>query len=184
MNPPNWQNCIEETLWKYVAWHLEESGIQSVVVGGAVVSIYTEGLYRSGDLDLIPDDMGRPRLEKVLAEIGFKSTKSRYFKHPECPHLFLEFPRGPLEIGEQFPVIPDEIEYEGHILRLLSPTDSVKDRLAGYIHWKSRANLEQAILIYQRQKDRVDLSAVRDWCEAERGVEAYDELIERLRNVN
>ena len=79
MNPPDWQNCIEETLWKYVAWHLEESGIQSVLVGGAVVSIYTEGLYRSGDLDLIPDDMGRPRLDKVLAEIGYRPfAKSPY----------------------------------------------------------------------------------------------------------
>jgi hypothetical protein len=184
MNPPDWQTCTEEILWKYVAWHLEGSGIQSVLVGGAVVSIYTEGLYRSGDLDLIPDDMGRPRLEKVLAEIGFKATKSRYFKHPECPHLFLEFPRGPLEIGEQFPVIPDEIEYEGQVLRLLSPTDSVKDRLADYIHWNSRANFDQAILICQRQKDRVDLNAVREWCEAERGLKAYDELIERLKSVD
>jgi hypothetical protein len=30
----------------------------------------------------------------------------------------------------------------------------------------------------------MDLSAVRDWCEAEGGVEAYDELIERLKSVH
>lgn len=39
MNPPNWQECTEEGLWKYVAWHLDKAGIRSVLVGGAVVSI-------------------------------------------------------------------------------------------------------------------------------------------------
>ena len=136
------------------------------LVGGAVVAIYTEGLYRSGDLDLIPDDMGRTRLKEVLAQIGFHPSKSRYFKHPECSHLFLEFPRGPVEIGEQYPVVPAEIEVEGRTLRLLSPTDSVKDRLAGYIHWKVRANFEQALLICQRQQGRVDLDDVRNGASA------------------
>ncbi len=163
-----------------MAWHLEGAGIRSVLVGGAVVSIYTEGLYRSGDLDLVPDDAGRTRLVEELARIGFESSRSRYYKHPSCPHLFLEFPRGPVEIGEEFPVVPAEIEVEGRTLRLLSPTDSVKDRLAGYIHWKSRANFDQAVLICRRQGNAVDLDVVRRWCEGEGGTEAYVELIEKL----
>jgi hypothetical protein len=180
MEIPDWNHCTEEELWRYVAWHLEGEGIRSVLVGGAVVAIYTEGLYRSGDLDMVPDEIGRQRLEAVLAGIGFEPTKSRYYKHPACPHLFLEFPRGPVEIGEQFPVVPDEIEVEGRTLRLLSPTDSVKDRLAGYIHWKSRANFDQALLICRRQQGRVDLQSVRAWCEAEAGLAAFEELSSKL----
>ena len=56
MNEPNWENCNERELWQYVAWHLDGEGIYSVLVGGAVVAIYTEGLYQSGDLDMVPDD--------------------------------------------------------------------------------------------------------------------------------
>ncbi|MBM3863707.1 MAG: hypothetical protein FJ385_07160 [Verrucomicrobia bacterium] len=163
MQPPDWQRCTEAELWRYVAWHLEGEGIRSVLVGGAVVAIYTEGLYRSGDLDMIADDVNRHHLEAALAAIGFVPTRSRYYKHPECPHLFLEFPRGPVEIGEQYPVVPAEIEFDGRTLRLLSPTDCVKDRLAGYIHWKSRASLDQALLVCCQQRGRVDLVAVRDW---------------------
>ncbi|MEI8285210.1 MAG: hypothetical protein WCG52_09490 [bacterium] len=180
MQPPDLSRCTEQELWHFVAWHLEGEGIRSVLVGGAVVAIYTEGLYRSGDLDMVPDDLGRKRLVEALAKIGFEPTKSRYFKHPECAHLFLEFPRGPVEIGEEHPVIPAEIELEGRKLRLLSPTDSVKDRLAGYIHWKSRANFDQALLICQRQNGRVDLDAVRDWCAGEGGISAFEELVGRL----
>lgn len=176
MNPPDWNQCTEEELWHYVAWHLEGAGIRSVLVGGAVVAIYTEGLYRSGDLDMVSDGIPRKRIEAVLREIGFEAGKSRYFKHPRCPHLFLEFPRGPVEIGEQFPVIPDIIEIEGRKLRILSPTDCVKDRLAGYIHWKSRANFDQAVLVCRRQGNRVDLKQVERWCEKEGGIAAFKEL--------
>ena len=95
-----------------MAWHLEGAGIHSVLVGGAVVAIYTAGLYRSGDLDMVPDDLGRNRLTEALAKIGFTLTKSRYYRRPNCLHLFLEFPRGPVEIGEQYPVVPDEIEQD------------------------------------------------------------------------
>jgi hypothetical protein len=181
VSTPDWKTCTEEELWRFVAWHLEGAGIRSVLVGGAVVSIYTEGLYRSGDLDLVPDDFGRARLEEVLRGIGFLLSKSRYFKHPECHHLFLEFPRGPVEIGQEFPIVPDEIEVSGRKLRLLSPTDSVKDRLAGYIYWRSRANFDQAVLICRRQAERVDLAAVGEWCRAEGGEPAYAELIEKLQ---
>lgn len=144
------------------------------------MAIYTDGMYRSGDLDLVPDELGRSRLPEALGEIGFKLSKSRYFKHPECTHLFLEFPRGPVEIGEQFPIIPAEIEVEGRTIRLLSPTDCVKDRLAGYIHWKSRANFDQALMVCRHQHHHVDLDAVRDWCIREGGKFAFAEFIERL----
>jgi hypothetical protein len=121
----------------------------------------------------------RERLTHALAKIGFIATKSRYYKHPECSHLFLEFPRGPVEIGEQYPVVPDEVTVEGRRLRILSPTDSVKDRLAGYIHWKSRSYFDQALLIC-RQQMRVNLNDIKKWCMKEGGMEAYQEMVDAL----
>jgi hypothetical protein len=181
MDNPDWQHCNEEELWHYVAWHLEEAGIYSVLVGGAVVAIYTEGIYKSGDLDIVPDDFKRGELEKVLAGIGFHPSRSRYYKHESCKHLVLEFPKGPVELGEEFPVIPDEIEWNGKIIRLLSPTDCVKDRLAGYIHWGARDCFEQALLVCKRQNTRIDFANIEKWCEREGGMRSFHELIKALR---
>ena len=180
MKPPNFSNCSEEELWRYVAWHLEGAGISSVLVGGAVVSIYSSGLYRSGDLDIVLDIHNKAIVAQVLEKIGFMPNKSRYFKHPDCNHLFLEFPRGPVEIGEEFPVTPDEILVEGRILRLLSPTDCVKDRLAAYIHWRARSGLNQAVMVCRSQSSRIDMEKVRLWCEKEGGIAAYQELLQEL----
>ena len=180
MKPPDWKTCNEGQLWRYVAWHLEGAGIHSVLVGGAVVSIYSEGLYTSGDLDIVPDDYQRHRLAETLGLLGFVQEKSRYFKHPECKNLFLDFPRGPVELGEEYPVTPEEILVEGRILRLLSPTDCVKDRLAAYIHWKSRDCFNQALLVCRRQRNRIHLDKIAGWCEREGGTVAYQELLSYL----
>jgi hypothetical protein len=45
----NFKTCTEEDLWKYVATHLKSKGIDTILVGGAVVSIYSAGAYKSGD---------------------------------------------------------------------------------------------------------------------------------------
>ena len=53
MIKPNFKTCSEEELWHYVASFLISKNIDTVFVGGAVVSIYSESIYRSGDLDMV-----------------------------------------------------------------------------------------------------------------------------------
>jgi hypothetical protein len=183
MNPPDWKTCDENELWRYVAWHLEGEGISSVLVGGAVVSIYTGGAYRSGDLDMIIEGVSRSLLPAALAKIGFKPGKSRYYRHPECEHLCLEFPKGPVEVGEQFDVVPAEIAVEGRVIKLLSPTDCVKDRLASHIHWKSKDAFNQAVLVCRKQGSEIDMKELSDWCDGEGGSAAFRKLLLHLKNT-
>lgn len=144
------------------------------------MAIYSEGLYRSGDLDMVLDRHRRSDVTEALKEIGFVPGKSRYFKHPECTHLYLEFPPGPVELGDEYPVFPAEVPVEGRILHLLSPTDCVKDRLAAYIHWGLRDNFRQALLVAKRQKNLIDFNNLAAWCDREKGTEAYNELLQEL----
>ncbi len=41
MDEPDWESINEEELWGFVGWHLANKGIHSILVGGAVVSIYS-----------------------------------------------------------------------------------------------------------------------------------------------
>lgn len=97
-------------------------GVETVLVGGAVVAVYTEGLYQSKDLDIVPDDLSRGRLPSILEGLGIERT-GRHYRHPDCDHLYLEFPPGPVSLGEECPIVPAEIEVEGQSLKILSPTD-------------------------------------------------------------
>jgi hypothetical protein len=169
----DFKTCSEEELWKYVASHLKSRNIDTVLVGGAVVSIYTDGAYESGDLDFILTNFFVTNLPEVMKEIGFK-RKGRHFVHPDCSHLFVEFPQGPLEIGDDFKIVPDEISVEGKKIKILSPTDCVKDRLATYIHFKNRVGLEQAVLV--AKKHPVNLSSIQAWCEKEGSSHIFEEF--------
>lgn len=62
--------------------------------------------------------------------------EARYFIHP-----------GPLAVGEEPVKKIDKIQFPTGILRVISPTDCVKDRLAAYYHWGDRQGLAQAIMV-------------------------------------
>lgn len=62
---------------------------------------------------------------------------------------------------------------------LLTPTDSVKDRLAAYYHWNDPQALEQALLIARSQKIR--LREIKRWSEKEGQKEKYNAFINMLK---
>lgn len=161
----------------FVADHLRTRGIDVVLVGGACICIYSDNKYRSFDLDFITTGMtSRQKIRAALLEIGF-TEEQRYFKNPETD-FFIEFPSGPLAIGDELPGEIATLPYPTGVLRLLSPTDSVKDRLAAYYHWKDRQSLEQAVLVTGDQP--VDLNEVRRWSAKEGFGEEFESIRERL----
>jgi len=161
----------------YVADHLHQKGIDVVLVGGACICIYSENAYSSFDLDFIATGMaGRQSIRQALAEIGF-TEEQRYFKHQETEY-FVEFPSGPLAIGDEPPGEIASRTYLTGVLRLLSPTDSVKDRLAAYFHWKDRQSLEQAVLVAEGHP--VDIAEVRRWSVKEGFTAEFEAIRERL----
>ena len=124
------------------------------------MSIYSENRYVSMDLDLVNHHFAkRHEIRKAMHAIGFRE-EGRHFTHPETD-FFVEFPAGPLAVGEEPVREIDEIELDTGILRLISATDCVKDRLAAYYHWNDAQCLEQAVLVAQARE--IDLDEVERW---------------------
>lgn len=176
----NLKTCSEKEMWEYVAVHLKKKGIDTVLVGGAVVSIYSNGAYHSGDLDFVKLSILVKGLDEAMKELGFQK-QGRLFIHPDCKHLFVEFPGGPpLGIGEDNSIVPDEVDVNGTIIKIYSPTDCVKDRLASYIHFKAPEALDQAVLVAQNQD--VNFSSIKKWCKGENAEWAFDDLLKAIKS--
>jgi len=154
-----------------------KTGIDIVLSGGACVSIFTENRYASYDLDfvlLFP--VAREKLRSAMEEIGFMED-GRHFRHPETPYI-VEFLQPPLSVGQEPVREICAIRRGANILRLLSPTDCVKDRLAAYYHWDDRPSLEQAILVSLGTD--VDLREVRRWSTAEGMKDKHERFVRQL----
>ena len=80
-----------------------------------------------------------------MESLGFHE-EHRFFRHPDTD-LLVEFPPGPLGVGEEPVQQNDEIQTGAGVLRVIFPTDCVKDRLAWYYHDKDTECLRQAVLV-------------------------------------
>ncbi|NVO00716.1 MAG: hypothetical protein HXX17_15475 [Geobacteraceae bacterium] len=161
----------------YIAEHLRSKGIETVLVGGACISIYSANEYSSYDLDFIITGLStRQKVRAALAEINF-TEENRYFVNPQTP-FFIEFPSGPLAIGDEPPSEISTLNFKTGNLRLLSPTDCVKDRLAAFYHWKDQQSLEQAVLI--ARDHAIDFKEVRRWSENEGFAEVFENKVAGL----
>ena len=117
-----------------------------------------------------------------MKDIGFIKRKSgRHFEHPKCKHIFVEFLTPPVMIAEDSNIIPDEIKVEGQIIKILSPTDCIKDRLASFIYFKSRDSLDQAILVAENQP--FNLKDIKKWInnEGPQAMEGYNEFLIEIK---
>ncbi len=153
---------------------LLDAGIDLVLTGGAVVSIYTENRYQSYDLDFI-SHAEQKKIGHVLEAVGFYQ-EGRYFRHPST-NFFVEFPPPPLAIGNRPVLRVHEIHEGNQTLRLLTPSQSVMDRLAAFYFWNDRQSLEQAIMISKSRE--LDFQEIEKWSVEEGMLEKFHEFSNR-----
>ncbi len=173
----NWKNIKIRNLAALVCHKLKQGDIDAVLVGGACVSIYTDNTYVSYDLDFVSHSSLKD-IAGVLSDLGFQRESSRHFIRKDCP-FFIEFVAPPVSVGGE-PVKKEEtIKTPFGSLRLLTPADSVKDRLAAYYHWNDPQALEQAIMVAKAQK--VKLPEIRKWSEKEGHKGKFDTFLKKLK---
>ncbi len=160
----------------YVESCLRKKGIKVILSGGAAVSIYTVNKYVSADIDLVEHyHVERRRIKTAMEEIGFHED-NRHFIHPDTKHI-VEFPTGPLSIGEEPVWHIREIRFTTGVLRVISPTDCVKDRLAAYYYWQDQQSLTQALLVAMH--NRININEVKRWSQVSGNIKGFEIFLEK-----
>ena len=172
----DWRNIDIKDLAIIVSSELEKNNINAVLVGGACVSIYSYNEYLSMDLDYVTYATIK-ELKPLMSNLGFSQKSSRHFEHQEC-RFFIEFLPPPIAIGYEVPIIRfNSIKS----LKILTPTDSVKDRLAAYYHWNDQQSLDQALMIAKKQK--INLAEIKKWSEVEQSLEKFNRFKSLLKKT-
>jgi hypothetical protein len=150
---------------------LENAGVIAPLSGGGAMSIYTENRYQTRDLDFVTSERGKV-LRTILEPLGFESSPDgRHFTHSVSGWL-VEFPPGPVAFGETIVRSADLpiIETRYGRLRVITPTQSLMDRLAAYFHWnKQRTLRDQArqLVASLDAQGRIDWDELYCWATRE-----------------
>lgn len=175
-------NTSLEELAFFVGTGLERAGQSAVLSGGGAAQIYAPNDYRSRDLDFVLSFFSSDNKARVaLEELGFQRV-GRNLVHPECPFT-VEFPPGPLSVGDDTITAWDTLRREDLILNIITPTDSVRDRLAAYLHWNDLGSLNTAVAVTKAQQDRINMDIIEDWCRREGGEAKYAVFTKRLKGI-
>jgi hypothetical protein len=162
----------------HIQSQLVKSGIATVLSGGTCVTMWSANAHRSDDIDLIPEGIGqRGRIRTAMLSLGF-SEHNRYFSHPETDML-VEFPAGPPAVGEERPRNIITRETDMGAMRLLSPTDCIKDRLTWWFYSGDRQCLKQAALVAAAAP--VDLRELRRWSQGEGKAQEFAKIAKAFK---
>jgi hypothetical protein len=107
-----------------------------------------------------------------MASVGFHRSGDRYV-HAQVL-FYVEFPRGPLAIGDDYQIVPVTRSTAAGRALVLSATDSC-DRVAAFYHWNDRQSLDVAVSIARR--NRIDLARVRRWSAREGFTDRFVEFV-------
>lgn len=165
-----------------VSHALRAHGIDAVLTGGSAAALYAPQICSSYDADFVLEsDEPLGKIADALLPTGFtRNGKSRMFVHPNSGFT-IDFPRGPLAVGGDYVHETATLANGEMMLRILSPTDCVRDRLAHFYHWDDYTALNAAVAVAAAKAHDVLMDVLRSWSAREERLAKFAEFELRLK---
>lgn len=112
-----------------------------------------------------------------MRALGFEKN-GRHWQHAKTRY-WVEFPAGPVAVGDETVTKFAERTTRHGVLRLLAPTECVMDRLAAFYHWGDLQCLDQALAVAGAHP--IDLERIALWSRREARSAQFQEFARRLR---
>jgi hypothetical protein len=161
--------------------HLSQAGYDPVLTGRTCAAIYVGHSVRPESIDFVLKEYEVPELAETMSKIGFKPAGLHTFASRSCP-VDVVFSPPPLAVGDDLVKEVAEVKVRGGRIRLLNPTDCVRQRLSMFYRWGDRDAFAEALAISSKMK--VDMDLVRRWSDWEWCAESYQEFEKELRSEN
>lgn len=133
----------------YLSDRLSKKGALVYLVGGQAVETYTAGQLTTGDIDITTTD--RAETERVLSKLGFKKEGMIWLneKLAIAFHIVASYPSRTERART--------IEIPPYRVRVIGVEELIIDRLRAAKFWKSERDLEQALVLFNGFRKRIDL---------------------------
>jgi len=157
---------------------LLEEGHEPVLTGQGCAVIYGGTSIRARQIEFAIDDYAVDSVCALMESLGFRAKEAHTFSNAVCQFDVLLSPK-PLTVGDDAVSDMRVIKTTCGPLRMLTPTDCVRQRLSMFYRWGDRNALAEAIHVARRQA--IDMDFVRRWSEWEWATDRFDEFVRAVQ---
>jgi hypothetical protein len=142
------------------------------LVGGQAVETYTAGQFTTGDVDVTTTN--REATEDLLSRLGFKREGMVWLneKLAIAIHIVGSYPTRTEKIRT--------VEVGPYTVRVVGVEELIIDRLKAAKFWKSGRDSEQAVVLFNGFRERIDLEYLRGRAREEK----VDDILPEVGKMN
>jgi hypothetical protein len=157
---------------------LEKSGYDPVLTGKACAAVYIGSQAKLETVDFVIEEYNINELDAAMKKFGFKRLGMHTYKSAKAPFDIVFLPP-PLSVGDDVVGKIDTLRARTGKVKLLTPTDCVRQRLSMYYRWGDKEAFEDALKMSKRYE--IDFDLVKKWSEWEWCSENYEEFEKALK---
>ena len=161
--------------------HLVAHGLDPVLTGRACASIYAGGNIKPRTLEFVLAEYSVGELEDAMRELGFRADGGSAYASKRCP-VDVVFMPPPLSVGDDVVQSTSLVRSAGGEVRLLTPTDCVRERLSMYYQWGDREAFQDAVDVARNHPITFDI--VKSWSDHEWYADRYAEFLSALEETS
>ncbi|MFH1830349.1 MAG: hypothetical protein ABH871_06195 [Pseudomonadota bacterium] len=159
--------------------HLEKAGFDPVLTGKACAGVYMGAQQKPKAIEFVVKEYNVNELDDAMKKIGFKLTSMNTYENKRSPFDIVFLPP-PLTVGDD--LVDDVVMVRARPgkVKLLNPTDCVRQRLSVYYRWGDADALAEAVQVAKRND--IDMELVKRWSEWEWASDRYEEFVKALKS--
>jgi hypothetical protein len=145
-------------------------GMRCTLVGGSAIEVHVPGIFKSGDIDLVIEQMrgspSRDQLDPVFQSLGFRHVGRHWTLRDllvEVPSMALDDPSVVVKMGP-------------FVLRVIAKETLLADRIVGFKEWRQTSYAQQAIDMMAAFGDDLRLDILTAHLKREGALDAFDAL--------
>ena len=159
---------------------LSANGHDPMLCGQSCAAIYGGSGIKAGGIEIAIREFSLGPVGKLMSELGFAHKEARTFSCDVSP-FEVTLLAAPLMIGDDSVSGSRTIKTKMGPLKLVTPTDCVRQRLSKFYRWGDRAALSDAVQVAKRQA--VDMELIARWSEWEWATDRFQEFLQALKEA-
>ena len=169
----NFKGLILSQVAALIGSQLENYGCDPVLTGRACAAIYAGASIKPTIIDFVVREYNIEKVAQAMEDIGFSKVGHRTFASKKCPYEVL-LSAYPIAVGDDVVSEVRMMRTARGPLKLLMPTDCVRQRLSMYYRWGDKVALDDAVRVACRSE--VDLKLIKRWSDWEWAGERFAEF--------